>query len=88
MPPNALVSFSPKRAAGTDGMAGTPKTSVLARLGVIVSFGTRPAALLLVDALVLTLKAFDGFAGVHVENGLADGVPLATLKEKHGRGVS
>src|SRR5262249_16281220 len=38
--------------------------------------------------LVLVLKVLDCFAGVHVENGLANRKPLAAVEKKDGRGVA
>src|SRR6266851_146852 len=38
--------------------------------------------------LVLVLEVLDRHGGVHVENDLADGVPLAALEEKDSRGVA
>src|SRR5438093_8131184 len=40
------------------------------------------------DALVLVFEVLDRFAGVHVEDGLADGVPVAALEVEHPRRVA
>src|SRR5438552_18324509 len=40
------------------------------------------------EALVLVLEVLDRFAGIHVEDGFADRVPLAAVEEEDGRRVA
>src|SRR5262249_46525932 len=38
--------------------------------------------------LVLVLEVFDGHSRVHIEDGLADGMPLTAMEKENGRSIA